>query len=149
MTRPTIATAYARLMERKHAAGVPPVVGPPGRRSLDDAAGVLAGTDLDPDEVKEWTARQGKGTVPLILSYGPEVAGGSKWVDGLLTGLELAALRAEDDDLGGRNRNLRRLLLELAELVLEADDAGEVKRAAGGRGAGAVAAAETILETIR
>jgi len=115
MTPPSILDAVRALNARKEAAGVvEPVNGPP----LTEVPAFLAGTDLDPAEVHEFTELNGRRAMALALAHGTVSAGGSLWCDGLFTGLELARLRAVEDDVGGRLRAMRRGL-QAAKRTLE------------------------------
>lgn len=156
MNRPTIQQAAEAVTARKRAANTELV-------DVSDLAwgAALSGTDLTRDEVQEFCNRQGTERGPLVVILGPASLAATCVADGILVGLELARLRDQAERRVNR-LDLKAALLELAETVLEADDAGELitqrlttrqafrlaQEGAGAKGAEARDLAERILEQI-
>jgi hypothetical protein len=129
VTVPTLLDAVHSLNERKAAAGVlEPVYGP----SLTATLPILAGTDLTPEELSEFTDLNAKRGVALALALGTPNASASLWCDGLLTGLEFARLRDHEENAGERLRALRGALETVGRILGEAE-LPTVDRGDGGR----------------
>lgn len=130
---PTVRDAIERLERRKRAAGI----GPATMAPLQDVRAVLAGTDLDMQELDELTPAMQMAAVGYTVAAGPGAAGSALWIDGLLVGLELAHMREEEEardrsdvvdearDVRSTSRDLVALLDGAAELL---DDAGYALR---------------------
>lgn len=132
MNHPTIMDAIDRVSARKAAAGVMP-----GDWShTSDVRSVLIGTDLTTEDLGEVCQPIANAAILYTLQMGPAIAGSALWSDGLLTGLELAAMRqqaearadtaavAEARDVRSSSRDLVVLLEGAAELLA---DAGAVR----------------------
>jgi hypothetical protein len=146
---PRIFDAWRRLQERKRAAGVylPERPDEADGILMTRNPGILAGTDLTADEVDNYTIGMGRAAWPVAASHGFITAAGSVASEGLLVGLELAALRRQEEGIDQDRRNLRRALRDLADLILEVDDVQRLNGSEGGRTL--LARAEAIVETIR
>lgn len=86
---PNLRTAMDALERRKKAAGV----GTGEWLETAQAVGILSGTDLTVAELTDAVQGPAMWTIPYAVSMGLANAGGAMWIDGLLTGLELAEQR--------------------------------------------------------
>lgn len=109
----TVRDAVASLNDgRKAAAGaVDPHAFARQRRdadpTLENTPAYLAGLDLDPEELRELGEAHGHVFAQLTFTRGPITAGSTVWTDGLITGLELARLRRQEEGVDGRAKALR------------------------------------------
>lgn len=121
---PTIRDAWQSYGRRKTAAGIRR--GSPGDAGagelLTNAPALLVGTDLTVEELAHVTAAFGQYATPMMFSAGPIVSHGSAFVEGILTGLELAELRRRAADPPRKSLDALGRALELAESVLELAD---------------------------
>src|SRR5688572_25664009 len=96
---PTVKDAYAALEARKEAAGLAKV------NETDIAwAATLSGTDLDRHQVETFGTNYGTARAAYLPVIGPMKLTGSAFVDGLVTGLELARLRRKEERIDERAR---------------------------------------------
>lgn len=128
MTPPSLQEAVRALNAKKAAAGATePVYGP----WLSTVPALLAGTDLDPEEVGEFCDLNARRGMALVIALGPLNTCSSLWCDGLFTGLEFARMREQEDGLAARNRALAGALATVRRILgdVESEPRPRINRA--------------------
>jgi hypothetical protein len=127
VTPPTLLEAVRSLNAKKAAAGATePVYGP----RLSAAPAVLAGTDLDPEELVEFCDLNARRGMALVLAHGPLNTCATLWCDGLFVGLEFARMRDQEEGLAARNRALAGALAAVKRILEESSELEASRRRA-------------------